>query len=56
MVLWSIRFSYMFTVVDHTTCWPEAIPLTGTMAAACAAALFTGWIQRFGVLAVITSD
>ncbi len=46
----------MFTVVDRTTRWPEAIPLNNIAAADCAAALFTGWIQRFGVPTVITSD
>jgi hypothetical protein len=46
----------VFTVVDHTTCWPEAIPLTGIIAVVGEAALFTGRIQRFGVLVVITFD
>jgi hypothetical protein len=52
----SSGFSYLFTVVDRTTRWPEAIPLSGTAAADCAAALFSGWILRFGVPSVITSD
>jgi hypothetical protein len=52
----SSGFSYLFTVIDRTTRWPEAIPLTGISAAECAAALFSGWIQRFGVPAYITSD
>jgi transposase InsO family protein len=52
----SSGFSYLFTVVDRTTRWQEAIPLSGTAAADCAAALFSGWIQRFGVPSVITSD
>jgi hypothetical protein len=52
----SSGFSYLFTVIDCTTRWPEAIPLSGISAAECAAALFTGWIQRFGVPAYITSD
>ncbi len=52
----SAGFSYLFTVVDRTTRWPEAIPLLGITAAECAAALFTGWIQRFGVPAYLTSD
>jgi hypothetical protein len=42
--------------VDRTTRWPEAIPLTSTTAADCAAALLQGWIQRFGVPDTITSD
>jgi transposase InsO family protein len=52
----SSGFTYLFTVVDRTTRWPEAIPLSGISAAECAAALFSGWIQRFGVPAYITSD
>jgi hypothetical protein len=52
----SSGFSYLFTMVDRTTRWPEAIPLSGIAAADCAAALFLGWIQRFGVPSVITSD
>jgi cleavage and polyadenylation specificity factor subunit 1 len=52
----SSGFTYLFTVVDRTTRWPEAIPLSGISAADCAAALFSGWIQRFGVPAYITSD
>ena len=52
----SSGFSYLFTVVDRTTRWPEAIPLASTTAADCAAALLQGWIQRFGVPSIITSD
>jgi hypothetical protein len=51
----SAGFNHLFTVMDRTTRWPEAIPLSST-AADCAAALFTGWIQRFGVPSSITSD
>jgi len=40
----SAGYSYLFTVVDRTTRWPEAIPLASTSAADCAAALFSGWI------------
>ena len=49
-------FTHLFTIVDRTTRWPEAIPLSSTTAADCARALFDGWIQRFGVPATITSD
>jgi transposase InsO family protein len=52
----SSGFSYLFTIVDRTTRCPEAIPLSGVAAADCAAALFSGWIQRFGLPSVITSD
>ena len=49
-------FTYLFTVEDRTTRWPEAIPLSGTTAAESSAALFTGWIQQFCVPARITWD
>jgi hypothetical protein len=52
----SSGFSYLFTMVDRTTRWPEAVPLASTTAADCAAALLHGWIQRFGVPGIITSD
>ncbi len=52
----SCTYTYLFTVVDRTSRWPEAVPLTGTTAAECAAALFSGWIQRFGVPETLTSD
>ena len=47
---------YLFTILDRTTRWPEAVPMAGTTAAACADALLAGWIQRFGVPSTITSD
>ena len=49
-------FTYLLTVVDRSTRWPEAVPLAGISAAECASALFHGWISRFGVPAVVTSD
>jgi len=49
-------FSYLFTIIDRTTRWPEAVPLSSITAADCASALLGGWIQRFGVPATITSD
>jgi transposase InsO family protein len=46
----------LFTVVDRSTRWPEAIPLAGTTTADCVEAFLSGWISRFGVPAVVTSD
>ncbi len=45
-------FNHILTVIDRTSRWMEAIPLANTAAAA----LFSGWICRFGVPAIITSD
>jgi hypothetical protein len=52
----SAGFSYIFSVIDRTTRWPEAVPLASVTAADCASALLHGWIQRFGVPHTITSD
>ena len=49
-------FLYLFTMVDRSTRWAEAIPLSSITAADCAAALFTGWVARFGVPELLTSD
>lgn len=49
-------FRYLFTVVDRSTRWPEAIPMTDSTASACASALLHGWIASKGVPDIITSD
>jgi len=49
-------FTHLLTVLDRSTRWLEAIPLSSTRSNAVAAALFTGWISRFGVPDHITSD
>ena len=41
-------FTHLFMVIDRTIRW--------TSVAACAHALFRGWIARFGVPAMMTSD
>jgi len=47
---------YLFTIIDRTTRWVEAVPLASTSAADCADALVAGWVARFGVPADLTSD
>ena len=47
---------YLFTIIDRTSRWPEAVPLSSTSASACADALINVWISRFGVPAHLTSD
>jgi hypothetical protein len=49
-------YSYIFTAVDRSTRWLEAIPLRGMSAASCADVLIGGWVSRFGVPTLITSD
>jgi hypothetical protein len=48
--------TYLFTIIDRTSRWPEPIPLASITAADCARAFFAGWVSRFGVAATITSD
>ena len=49
-------YTYLLTCIDRSTRWPEAIPLTGISTAECVSAMFHGWISRFGVPSIITSD
>ena len=48
--------TYLFTIIDRITRWPEAIPLPDAKISTCTNALIRGWISRFGVSADITSD
>ena len=49
-------YRYLFTIIDRSTRWPEAVPLEEANAASCAYALLDRWISRFGVPHDITSD
>ncbi len=53
---YSNNFNYIFTIVDLTSQWMEAIPLSETSAAACTKALTFTWISHFGVPETIASD
>jgi cleavage and polyadenylation specificity factor subunit 1 len=53
---YSNNFNYIFTIIDRTSKWMEAIPLSETSAAACPKALTFTWISRFGVPEMVTSD
>jgi hypothetical protein len=53
---YSNNFNYIFTIIDRTSNWMEAVPLSDTSAAACAMALTFSWISRFSVPETITSD
>ena len=48
--------TYLLTIVDRFTRWPEVIPLPNAEAVTCARALLRTWIARFGVPDTITSD
>lgn len=47
---------YIFTIIDRTTRWLEAVPLKEMSAAACKTAFLYNWVARFGVPATLTSD
>jgi hypothetical protein len=46
----------MFNVIDQTSKWMEATPLSETSVEACATASTFSWISRFGVPETFTSD
>ena len=48
--------SYLFTVVDRFTRWPEAIPIPDAKTETCAHALIRHWIAQFGIPNDLASD
>ena len=52
----SNNMTYIFTIVDRFTRWPEALPLQNSVTSTCASALLLNWVARFGVPDEITSD
>ena len=49
-------FRYLFTMIDRSTRWLEAVPVKNLEATTAADALVSGWVSRFGVPSTITSD
>ena len=49
-------FTYLFTMVDRTTRWPEAVPLSSTTAPDLARAFIGVWVSRYGTPADLYSD
>jgi hypothetical protein len=47
---------HLFTIVDRSTRWTEAIPFKGTSAVDCVEGFFTGWVSRLVVASKVTSD
>ena len=48
--------SYLLTMVDRFTQWPDVIPIPGSTAETVAQAFVNGWVSRFGVPSTITTD
>ena len=52
----SAGFTYLLTIVDRTTRWPDAITVSDITAIVCAKALVEVWISCFGIPLDMTSD
>ena len=48
--------TYIFTIIDRYSRWPEAIPISDCSASTCSKALVRHWISRFGVPDHVISD
>ncbi len=49
-------FKYLFTMVDRSSRWLEAVPLKSMAAEDCVDVLISEWVARFGMPTIITSD
>ena len=52
----SSGMTYLLTIVDRYTRWPEAIPLPNMQAATVASVFVSHWVARFGVPESVTTD
>ncbi len=52
----SLGYSYLLTMIDRTTRWPEAVPLASISTESCVRAFISSWVSRFGVPSTLTSD
>ena len=48
--------TYIFTIIDRTTRWLEAVPLRDMTATTCTQAFLNAWVARYGVPETLTSD
>uniref|UniRef100_A0ABD2XQU4 RNA-directed DNA polymerase n=1 Tax=Trichogramma kaykai TaxID=54128 RepID=A0ABD2XQU4_9HYME len=49
-------FTYLFTMIDRFSRWPEAVPLRDISAKTVVRAFFDNWVSRFGAPLRITTD
>lgn len=49
-------YSYLLTMIDRFSRWPEAIPIPDMQAKTICRAIFHTWITRFGCPSIITTD
>ena len=49
-------FSYLLTIVDRFTRWPEAVPISDISAITVCRAFLLNWVARFGLPRLVTSD
>ena len=49
-------YRYIFTIIDRTSRWLKAIPLTSMETESMVDTLIATWVCHFGVPAVVTSD
>ena len=47
-------FSYLLTMIDRTSRWLEAVPLSSITSESCAQAFISTWVSRFGVPSILT--
>ena len=49
-------YTYLLTIIDRYTRWPEAIPLSSISADVCSKQFLLHWVARYGIPLAITSD